>query len=356
MDTDILIVGAGLAGLTLADQLTQAGASCLLIDVRDRVGGRILTHISHGVSFDLGPAWFWRGQPRMAALTSRFDLEVFEQAYAGDMVSEDAQGQVHRGRGHGAMRGSYRVAGGLGQITQALAVGLPANTMHLSAALKTLSKTTTGIRADIDHPDIPVITAHHVVLALPPRVAATTIAFDPPLPNAATDALRDIPTWMAGQAKMLALYDRPIWRDQGLSGDASSRQGPMVELHDASPAQGGPYALFGFVGFPAHTRAAHHTELMQMARDQLGRLFGSDAAAPTDLILKDWAQDAETATPDDHAASAHPRYGRPAALRDLWEDRLIFGSTEMAAQFGGYLEGALEAAEDVAALLKRAMT
>ena len=39
---------------------------------------------------------------------------------------------------------------------------------------------------------------------------------------------------MVGQAKALALYDRPVWRETGLSGSAFSRVGPLGELHDAS--------------------------------------------------------------------------------------------------------------------------
>jgi monoamine oxidase len=63
-------------------------------------------------------------------------------------------------------------------------------------------------------------------------------------------------------------------------------------------------------------------------------------------MLKDWAFEQETATEDDLAPLAgHPTYGLPHAARDLWDGRLLFGSTEMAPNFGGYLEGALEAAE-----------
>lgn len=47
------------------------------------------------------------------------------------------------------------------------------------------------------------------------------------------------------------------------------------------------------------------------------------------------------------AAYAHPRYGLPPELTGLWQDRLLFAGTAVAPGFGGYLEGALEAAENV---------
>ena len=85
---------------------------------------------------------------------------------------------------------------------------------------------------------------------------------------------------------------------------------------------------------------------------QLERLFGPNAANPESLILKDWAQEPFTATRADwDFTGPHPRYGCPPVLRDLWGGKLIFGSTEFAATQGGFLEGALERAEEVAAML-----
>ncbi|MFS0906790.1 hypothetical protein AB3N02_27595 [Priestia aryabhattai] len=58
---------------------------------------------------------------------------------------------------------------------------------------------------------------------------------------------------MAGQAKAVAIYDRPFWRELGLSGFVSSWVGPLQEIHDASPDVGSG-ALFGFLGIPARMR------------------------------------------------------------------------------------------------------
>ena len=79
MDTNVLIIGGGLAGLALAEQFENAGFDYLLIEARERLGGRILSQQINGSAFDLGPAWFWPGQPRMAKLVSRYSLDVFDQ-------------------------------------------------------------------------------------------------------------------------------------------------------------------------------------------------------------------------------------------------------------------------------------
>ncbi|MCY4336030.1 MAG: NAD(P)/FAD-dependent oxidoreductase [Litoreibacter sp.] len=353
MNTDILIIGAGLAGLSLAERLASQSRNVSLVEARDRVGGRVLSEAQGSAGFDLGPAWFWPGQPRMAALTTRFGLRVFEQNAEGDLLFEDEQGQVQRGHGYASMEGSFRIEGGIASLVQALSAQLPEGTLRLSSRVIQLERTPKSVIATLSSGE--TITASRVVLALPPRLAAQ-IKFVPALPPDAMGTLSQIPTWMAGQAKLVAIYAHPFWRASGLSGDAMSRYGPMVEIHDASPAQTGPFALFGFVGLPPAARR-DETALKTKAIDQLIRLFGPKAADPVAVHLKDWAQDPDTATEADQALlRTHPRYGMPAELDGLWDGALLFGGSECAPQFGGFLEGALEAAEDVATRLARSKT
>lgn len=355
MQTDVLIIGAGLAGLSLADQLQRGGQDFLLLEARDRTGGRVLSQSFADGAFDLGPAWFWPGQPRMAFLAKRFDLTIFEQFASGDIVSEDQRGNVRRGMGFASMQGSYRLAGGLGKLTAALAAALPKERVHLNTKLDSLTQHGTEVEAvaETSHGSIQ-IRAKTVVLALPPRVVEKTVQFFPNLPNNAMKALAAIPTWMAGQAKIVAIYDRPYWREAGLSGDAMSQFGPMAEIHDASPREGGPFALFGFVGVPADVRAEHKDQLIQLATEQLNRLFGGVLPEPQTVFFQDWAAETFTATPKDNSAGGgHPAYGYPIAFQNMWDGSLLLGSTEVAAQFGGYLEGALEAAENTFELLRK---
>jgi monoamine oxidase len=350
--TDVLIVGGGLSGLALADRLSLAGVNYLLVEARDRLGGRILAHTATGsdgqARFDLGPAWFWPGQPRIADILERLGLPVFDQYAHGDIMSEDNQGRVQRGKGFASMQGSHRVAGGFSTLIDGLRDRLDPKRLLMGRSITAISRGSRIVQAEISAltPATQQVTATIVVLAIPPRIAAETIDFGQDISASVLGAMRKVPTWMAGQAKIMALFDRPFWREAGLSGDAISRMGPMVEIHDASPAHGGPYGLFGFVGFPADVRVTHRDRMMELARDQLVRLFGHAAANPMQLVLQDWAAESLTATQSDVQVSAlHPAYGLPSELANLWSGRLIFGSTEVARQFGGLLEGALEASE-----------
>lgn len=338
--TDTLIIGAGLCGLALAEALTARGDNVLLVDARDRVGGRILSEPHEASAVDMGPAWFWPGQPRMAALVKRLGLQRFDQFADGALTFEDASGAVQRGRGYASMEGSWRIAGGLGALTDALATRLPEKCLRLNTRVTGLVRENDGIKALVDGKA--AIHARRAVLALPPRLTAG-LSYDPTLPNAIVDAMEAVPTWMAGQAKAVAIYPTPFWRDQGLSGDAMSRRGPMVEIHDASPADASFGALFGFIGVPPSGRV-DDAALRDAVLQQFSRLFGG--SAPSSLHIKDWARDLLTATAADAAPlMTHPTYGLPRGAQYLWEGRVMLSGTETAPEFGGYLEGALEAAQ-----------
>jgi len=346
--TEILIIGGGLAGLALADTLQRARAEYRLVEARDRFGGRIKSARLGRATFDLGPSWFWPGQTRMAALARRFLIPVFEQHATGDLLFEEADGTVSRGAGS-PMAGSLRLHGGMSALSDALAASLDPDRLRSGVAVTALRDD--GARFTADLSDGTTIEAARVVLALPPRIAAGLV-FDPTLPPGAMEALRRVPTWMAGQAKVVAVYGSAFWREAGLSGDAMSRRGPLVEIHDACDPAGGGVALFGFVGVPPDARAGRSDTLKAAAIAQLTRLFGPEAAEPRLVWLEDWAGASWTATSADRAPlTSHPAYGLPRDLDGLRDGRLIFASTETAPADGGFLEGALSSAERAAITL-----
>lgn len=54
---DVIVIGAGMAGLAAADHLDEKGYSVLVLEARDRLGGRIWTNDSWGIPIDLGASW-----------------------------------------------------------------------------------------------------------------------------------------------------------------------------------------------------------------------------------------------------------------------------------------------------------
>lgn len=65
MTDRVVVIGAGVAGLAAARELRSRGANVVVIEARDRVGGRVWTHRGLGVPVDLGASWIHgeRGNP-----------------------------------------------------------------------------------------------------------------------------------------------------------------------------------------------------------------------------------------------------------------------------------------------------
>jgi monoamine oxidase len=95
---DVVVVGAGLAGLTAARELVNAGVrSVVVLEARDRVGGRTWTKDVNGLAIDVGGQWLKRDassygpiQARMVALAKEFAVETFPVHYTGDDVGYES--------------------------------------------------------------------------------------------------------------------------------------------------------------------------------------------------------------------------------------------------------------------------
>src|SRR5919108_4423651 len=88
-EADLVVVGAGLAGLTAAREAVAAGASVVVIEARDRVGGRVLNHdIGGGAVVELGGQWIGPTQDRLASLADELGVETFPTHDEGENVIE----------------------------------------------------------------------------------------------------------------------------------------------------------------------------------------------------------------------------------------------------------------------------
>jgi monoamine oxidase len=85
VEADVAVVGAGIAGLIAARDLVAAGKEAVVLEARDRVGGRVLNHeLSDGTVVELGGQWIGPTQLRMAKLTAELGLETFPTYNTGE--------------------------------------------------------------------------------------------------------------------------------------------------------------------------------------------------------------------------------------------------------------------------------
>ena len=84
---DVVVVGAGLAGLTAARELVAGGRSVLVMEARDRVGGRVLSHIlPGGAPSELGGMFTGPTQDHIQALASDVGVSLFPAYNTGNNV------------------------------------------------------------------------------------------------------------------------------------------------------------------------------------------------------------------------------------------------------------------------------
>lgn len=355
MNNPVIIVGAGLSGLRAASLLTEQGIKCRVLEARDRIGGRVLSTSDPNRpdlgKFDLGPTWFWpQYEGHIANLVKELNLETFEQYKKGEILLERFQIKPPE---HCVLKENsdekwVRLTGGVQSLIEALAETIPSEIVELETRIKKIQLNEAGdimVEAELSNGRSKKIPADAVILALPPRLVAHHIEFSPSLP---TDLMTDLvkkPTWMAGQAKVVAVYDRPFWRELGLSGYVLSVVGPLEEIYDASPNNGSG-ALFGFFGMPPEARKKmDQDKILKLVVDQLVKLFGSEAKNVKAILYKDWSSDSETTVEEDLSPlKNYQSYGQPS-VRGVWEKKIIFAGTETNSQCSGHLEGALQSAE-----------
>ncbi len=83
---DCIVVGAGISGLSCARALKRAGLKIRVVEARDRVGGRTLSHAMKHDIIDLGGQWIGPTQNNVIALCKELGIETFKQFTKGKKV------------------------------------------------------------------------------------------------------------------------------------------------------------------------------------------------------------------------------------------------------------------------------
>ena len=143
------------------------------MEARTRFGGRILTvEGDDGTPCDLGPSWFWPGQPLVTSLLNHFDIPYFEQYVDGAVLFQQMDGRIDRITDASPMTGSLRIQGGVNHLTNVIADEIDASHQLLAHMVTGLSIDNDVITVDAIGPSGKVqVEAKQVALAIPPRLA-----------------------------------------------------------------------------------------------------------------------------------------------------------------------------------------
>ncbi len=150
--------------------------------------------------------------------------------------------------------------------------------------------------------------------------------------------------------KCMARYERPFWRDDGLSGQAGSPERPLAITFDNSPADASCGVLLGFLegGHGRRAAALAADERRDLVLCDLGAFFGPAARQPLEYVEQDWAE--EEWIRGGYGAHLGPGVwtGYGSSLREP-HGLVHWAGSETSPVWNGYMDGAVRSGERVAA-------
>jgi len=191
-----------------------------------------------------------------------------------------------------------------------------------------------------------IVKAKAAIVAVPPMMASR-IAYAPALPAGLSHALG---VWRSGTViKVMVRYDRPFWRDRGLSGMVMWREPPSLFAFDTSRDDAHASLTF-FVGGPQarewRPRGEGYVRAETTAR--LVAALGPEAGDIRDMTIRDWSDDRWSGGAYSDLIVDMNARNAEAVLR-AGAPPLFFASSELSSSFPGYVEGALVAGREAAA-------
>jgi monoamine oxidase len=451
---DVVIVGAGFAGLTAARNIRSKGHSVIVLEARNRVGGRVWNHdLGGGVISERGGTFVGPTQDRLMALAGAVGVKTFDTYDGGNDVyvngsnrltysdtgplgtappdpsslpetvavieqldqmstsvpvdapweasnaaswetytlerwikensaspnfqalipmatrpifgaeprelsllftlfyiassgNEQNPGTFERNFDTRGGAQQSRFVGGSQTIAMKIASALGHGVM-LSSPVRRIVQGSRGVSAYADNV---TVKAKRAIVAVPPTLAGR-IYYEPLLPFQ-----RDQLTQRYGQgtlSKVAAVYDRPFWRDEGLTGQAIDTGGPVSATFDDSPPTAtnakGPGIIFGFVGgdnarsYSAMSPAARKAAVLK----QYANFFGNQALGATNFFEtfwsgEEWTRGCPVGIPSNGTLLAYGPWLRQPAGRIHW------AGTETSGYWNGYMDGAVRSGERAA--------
>ena len=341
MKQPVIILGAGLTGLTTAWLLKKQGIKALILEARDHIGGRIETiEGANHTPIEMGATWFGAKHQFLVKLLRDLHLEAFPQFQQGkglfESMSFTPAQEFEMPQGEDP---SYRIAGGTATIIQKLRAHLDADQIITKAKVHTIVLQSEGLQVFTETTQY---LAEQVISTLPPKLLSNTVKFSPELPETIADLCANTHTWMGESIKFAVAYQTPFWREKGFSGAIFSQVGIANEVHDHTNYEQSAFALKGFLsgGSSLMTKNQREAEVLK----QFERLFGKVALAHIGYYEKVWAQEPFTTHRVSQYLLPHQNNGHPAFQNTLLNDRFVIGGTETSPVFSGYMDGAVHSA------------
>jgi monoamine oxidase len=347
---DVIIIGAGLSGLSTSYQIKKAGINFKILEAQGRLGGRIETiYGNNNTPMEMGATWFSREHVNLIGLLSELNIGYFEQHTEGialfETMSFEPPQQYHvPANSHSA----YRVKNGTYSIIDVLYQHVGKENIVLNS--KIVGITDEDNKLKITDSSKNEFFCKNAIIALPPKLAVNAIQFFPELPQTVIQVMQKTQTWMSGSIKFSVEYKKAFWKEEGFSGSIYSQSGLASEIYDHSNYKDTKFALKGFL----NGSALNYTfaERKQKVIEQLKHYFGNQAEEFIGYNDKIW-NDNYIQPNKDTFLPPHFNNGHVVFDESYMNNKLFFTGTETTKTFSGYMEGAIIAANSIAAKISK---
>ena len=212
VNTDILIIGGGLTGLTLAYLLRDSKLTVKIVEARDRIGGRIHTLYSEELpSLEMGATWLGKKHSAIVQLLETLNIGIYEQAMSDKAIYEaDASNAAQLIPIPPNPEPSHRIEGGSSNLINALASHLEKDQIDLYQAIQSIHKEGSTFIVKSKNQ---TYQTNIVVSTLPPFLLKHSIDITPVLPAELLTVADQTHTWMGESIKVAIAYKHPFWRN-----------------------------------------------------------------------------------------------------------------------------------------------
>ena len=349
IQSDIVIIGGGLTGLAIAYFLRDKNIDIKVVEARDRLGGRIQTLYQEGQApLEMGATWLGRKHTSLVALLEELDIGIFKQELSERAIFEPISTSPHQVVALPPNDDpSFRIKGGSSSLINALTEQIPAEHIYLNQAIRSIEETEEGLLLQGSSHSFQ---CQRVVSTLPPNLFVSNIDVKPNLPEAFRSLAQQTHTWMGESIKVALRYAEPFWRKENSSGTIVSNVGPIPEMYDHSNAEDAAYALKGFLNGSYFSLSK--AERLAMIMQQLHKYYGKAAEGFVSYEEAIWRKDPLTFVDYPDHVLPHQNNGHPDFRQAFLNGKLFIAGSETAAQFPGYMDGAVRSAQFVCEQVK----
>ncbi|CAM1340718.1 flavin monoamine oxidase family protein [Tenacibaculum amylolyticum] len=346
MNKSVIIIGGGLSGLTTAHLLKQKKYNVTIIEANSRLGGRIYTKKSKTGTLEMGATWLWKYNTKLLQLCNQLGIQLFEQCMDGDALFEAMSAHApQRFQLPKNQEKSYRITNGTQEIISRLCKKFTKDEILLNEKVSAITLNSEIIDVTTNKSSYET---DYVIATVPPQLLINSINFSPNLPEQLMNVAKKTHTWMNDSIKFAVAYKTPFWRAQKLSGVGFSNVGPFTELYDHSNAKETTFALMGFMN-PNMVKENEDYRKEKIIQ-QLVKFFGAEATNYITYEDKPWRLDTSISTKSSEYLLPHQNNGHTLYQQSFFNSRLIISGSETSKKFGGYMEGAVERAYEVASM------